>query len=628
MAYTKTTWKNGETPLNADNLNNLEDGVASNDSRITTLEGTIPESGKDGLSLLTGHGEPIASLGNKGDSYIDLDSWDYYTKGESAWSADGNIKGERGPQGPKGDTGGAGSQGAPGITWKPTVDSTGKISWAQDATTTKPDDANIKGVPGDTWKPSVTAEGVLSWMLDRSSAVPTQQTIKGKDGITPNIDDNGFWAFNGVATKTKAQGVDGFTPTIGSNGNWFINNIDQKKKAIGVDGQPGKDGATWKPSVNSSTGDITWTKDSSSTIPSTANIKGPQGNPGDTPTITADGYWKIGTTTTTTKAKGTDGKDGVTPTIGNNGNWFLGTTDTNKPSQGNPGYTPTIGSNGNWYINNVDQKVKAKGTDGITPTIDSNGYWSFNGVATSTKAKGEDGKPGSNGITPTIGANGNWYLGDTDTNKPSRGDPGASGKTWKPSVDDSGNLTWVEDDSSTAPTEVNIKGPKGDKGDTGPRGPAGASGQQNVPTNVYVDAGRSTTSLYQVLSGIHTLLLNAYGDDYGFDITFYPIADFSIMLSGSPIVGGTMTLQSFTVKVSYSQASHIYGVTIGIQASQRNSAELQTWGYSNLSTATSISTLASIVRSDFDISFGGLNGNVIPVYTGNIITRSWSQLIE
>lgn len=27
MAYTRTTWVNEETPLNADNLNNIEDGI-------------------------------------------------------------------------------------------------------------------------------------------------------------------------------------------------------------------------------------------------------------------------------------------------------------------------------------------------------------------------------------------------------------------------------------------------------------------------------------------------------------------------------------------------------------------------------------------------------------------------
>lgn len=223
MAYSKTNWKNGETPLNADNMNHIEEGVASNDSRISILEKTTPESGKDGLSLLTGHGVPADSAGAEGDSYIDLDSWNYYTKSATAWAVSGNIKGAQGPkgdQGPQGNPGIQGQQGIDGFTWRPTVNATtGTISWAKDSISDEPKQAVIKGPQGDTWKPSVSAEGVLSWTLDKSAEAPTKQAIKGKDGITPNIDSNGYWAFDGVATSTKAKGVDGYTPIIGDNGN-------------------------------------------------------------------------------------------------------------------------------------------------------------------------------------------------------------------------------------------------------------------------------------------------------------------------------------------------------------------------------------------------------------------------
>lgn len=40
MAYTKTTWVdgvNGNTPINATNLNNIEDGVEANDTNISTM---------------------------------------------------------------------------------------------------------------------------------------------------------------------------------------------------------------------------------------------------------------------------------------------------------------------------------------------------------------------------------------------------------------------------------------------------------------------------------------------------------------------------------------------------------------------------------------------------------------
>jgi hypothetical protein len=41
MAYTKTTWVNGETPLNADNLNNIEGGIKDNETSIGNITGKI-----------------------------------------------------------------------------------------------------------------------------------------------------------------------------------------------------------------------------------------------------------------------------------------------------------------------------------------------------------------------------------------------------------------------------------------------------------------------------------------------------------------------------------------------------------------------------------------------------------
>ena len=41
MAYTKTTWVNGETPINADNLNNIEGGIKYNETLIGNITGTI-----------------------------------------------------------------------------------------------------------------------------------------------------------------------------------------------------------------------------------------------------------------------------------------------------------------------------------------------------------------------------------------------------------------------------------------------------------------------------------------------------------------------------------------------------------------------------------------------------------
>ena len=62
----------------------------------TGPQGPQGENGKDGSSLLTGNGIPANDLGKISDSYIDLESWNYYVKTSDGWVLQGNIKGEDG----------------------------------------------------------------------------------------------------------------------------------------------------------------------------------------------------------------------------------------------------------------------------------------------------------------------------------------------------------------------------------------------------------------------------------------------------------------------------------------------------------------------------------------------------
>ena len=59
-------------------------------------EGHQGEPGKDGTSMHTGHGAPSSDLGQVGDSYVDLDTWNFYVKYENGWVLEGNIKGNNG----------------------------------------------------------------------------------------------------------------------------------------------------------------------------------------------------------------------------------------------------------------------------------------------------------------------------------------------------------------------------------------------------------------------------------------------------------------------------------------------------------------------------------------------------
>lgn len=84
-------------------------------------------AGKDGESLLTGKGEPSSDLGKDGDSYVDTETWDYYTKADGKWTKAGNFKGNKGDKGdtgatgPKGDKGDTGAKGDDAITYVPCI---------------------------------------------------------------------------------------------------------------------------------------------------------------------------------------------------------------------------------------------------------------------------------------------------------------------------------------------------------------------------------------------------------------------------------------------------------------------------------------------------------------------------
>ena len=78
---------------------------------INGTNGTNGTDGKNGSSVLTGTGVPASTLGNDGDSYIDTETFDFYSKNNGSWSKVGNIKGSTGEQGEIGSQGEEGKKG-------------------------------------------------------------------------------------------------------------------------------------------------------------------------------------------------------------------------------------------------------------------------------------------------------------------------------------------------------------------------------------------------------------------------------------------------------------------------------------------------------------------------------------
>lgn len=222
------------------------DGVKTN----TKAQGEQGEPGKDGTSLLTGNGEPSDNLGKNGDSYIDLDTWDFYVKTSGTWIHTGNIKGEQGNQGNDGIDGIDGTavltgEGEPSVGTGKNGDSYIDLStWnyyvkENDEWVLK---GNIKGTDGTDGK---DGNGIVSIELTSSSGNVDTYTITYDNGDTTT-----FTVTNGVDGEQGVQGEpgeDGHTPviTIGENGNWYIDGDDTGVLAEGVQGpqgEPGTDG--------------------------------------------------------------------------------------------------------------------------------------------------------------------------------------------------------------------------------------------------------------------------------------------------------------------------------------------------------------------------------------------------
>ena len=210
------------------------DGVKTN----SKAQGEQGEPGKDGTALLTGNGEPSVNLGKNGDSYIDLDTWNFYVRTNNTWIHVGNIKGNQGNNGVDGaavlsgknePSIGLGKNGDSYIdlsTWNYYVKENG--TWVLKG--------NIKGSNGQD------GNGIVSIKLTNTSANVDTYTITFDNGKTTT-----FTVTNGVNGEQGIQGEpgeDGHTPviTIGENGNWYIDGDDTGILAEGIQGPQGEDG--------------------------------------------------------------------------------------------------------------------------------------------------------------------------------------------------------------------------------------------------------------------------------------------------------------------------------------------------------------------------------------------------
>ncbi len=443
----------------------MKDGVDGKDG-INGVDGSAGADGKDGSQIYTGTGTPNSETGNIGDLYIDTESGDMYSKGESGWIKTGNIKGAKGNDGTNGKDGvsikgvsktsSAGNVDIYTITYSDGSTSSFTVTNGTDG---QPGATGQKGDDGHT--PTVTIGTNGNWYVDGQDTGYAAKGPKGDagtdgtDGVsivsvvktdTTGVNDTYTIYYSDNTTSTfnvhnGTDGKDGHTPvvTIGSDGYWYVDDVNTGVKAKGDKGDTGN--GISSVSKTSSDGNvdtytITYTDGSTSTFTVT------NGTDGKTPYIGENGHWWIGDTDTGVNAKGDKGDkgdtgatgetgakgdkgdagvDGDTPYIGSNGHWWIDDVDTGVCAEGSNGLTPYVGDNGNWFLGNTDTGVVAK-ANGIAKIVlaSTNGkvktYCIYFTDGSTFVFSISDGNDGANGKTPYVGSNGNWWIDNTDTN--------------------------------------------------------------------------------------------------------------------------------------------------------------------------------------------------------------------
>ena len=392
-------------------------GTLTYEEWLKTIKGEPGQDGKDGTMLRHGQGAPSDSLGNDGDSYIDLETWDYYIKVAGSWIKSGNIKGAQGEQGPQGEQGSQGEQGPQGTQGEqgPQGDKGDKGDTGAQGEQGPQGEKGDTGAQGEQGpqgeKGDKGDDGVSIVSIEKtgSDGLLDTYTITYSDGHTST-----FVVANGAQGDQGIQGIpgnDGHTPviTIGDNGNWFVDGVDTGIHAQGVKGEKGDDGVSI----------VSVTKTSESGL-------------ADIYTIT----YSDGRTSTFVVMNGAKGDQGI------------------QGIPGNDGHTPviTIGDNGNWFVDGVDTGIHAQGV------------------------QGEKGDKGDKGDTGEQGPQGD--KGDTGA-QGEKGDDGVSivsiEKTGSDGLVDIYTITYSDGTSSSFTVSNGQKGDKGDKGDTGAAGSDGKS---------------------------------------------------------------------------------------------------------------------------------------------------------
>ena len=111
-------------------------------------------------------------------------------------------------RGAKGEAGKDGEKGADGVTFTPSIDESGVLSFTNNGGLENPEPIDIKGDNGITFTPSIDAEGYLSFTNNGNLENPEPIKVLGKDGIDGKDGVDGTTYIPSVGTVTTVESND------------------------------------------------------------------------------------------------------------------------------------------------------------------------------------------------------------------------------------------------------------------------------------------------------------------------------------------------------------------------------------------------------------------------------------
>ena len=275
---------------------------------ITTKGGTFTTPNLRGPKGEQGpQGESAASAINPRGDY-DVNAEPHYTVSDYITSAEGNtyVCKKDNPdnvaptdgtindefwqvlalRGAKGEAGKDGEKGADGVTFTPSIDANGVLSFTNNGGLENPEPIDIKGDNGITFTPSIDAEGYLSFTNNGNLENPEPIKVLGKDGVDGK-DGTTYIPSIGTVTTVESNADASAGVTVDEETKEAVFNFAIPKGNKGLDGVQISDNETvedktWSSQKTSSKiaekvdkTDITTTIDSTSTdtqVPSAKSV--------------------------------------------------------------------------------------------------------------------------------------------------------------------------------------------------------------------------------------------------------------------------------------------------------------------------------------------------------------------